>query len=66
MFERLNLEVDIEIWPVQMNSIEETDVENALDRSVLEPRVLRVGEEVLLAEDEQPDAVARNVQNFRP
>jgi hypothetical protein len=65
MFEGLDLEVDVEIWPVKMNAVEELDAQNALDRGVLEPRIFRVREEVLLAENKQPDAVGRNVQNFR-
>jgi hypothetical protein len=65
VFERLNLEVDIEIWPVEMNAVEELDIQNTLDRCVLEPRIFLVGKEVLLAENKQPDAVGRNVQNFR-
>jgi hypothetical protein len=56
VFERLHLEIDIEIRPVQMNPVKETDVENSLDRSVLEPRIFRVGQEILLVEHEQPDA----------
>jgi hypothetical protein len=66
VFERLNLEIDIEIKPVQMNVVEETNVENSLDRSLLEPRILRVGQEILLVEYEQPDAAGRNIQYFRP
>ena len=65
MFERLDLEVDVEIWPVEMNAVEELDFQNALDRRVLEPGIFRVGEEVLFAKNKQPDAVGRNVQDFR-
>jgi hypothetical protein len=66
VFERLDLEIDIEIRPVQMNPVKETDVQYSFDRGVLEPRILRVGEEILLVEDEQPDAAGRNIQYFRP
>ena len=65
MLERLNFEVDVEIWPVQMNAVEEPDIQNALDWGVLEPGVFRVWEEVLLVENKQPDAICRNVMNFR-
>jgi len=66
VFERLDLEIDVEIRPVQMNPVEETDVQDSFDRGVLEPRILRVGQEILLVEDEQPDAAGRNIQYFRP
>jgi len=65
MLERLDFEVNVEIWPVKMNAVEEPDIQNALDWGVLEPGILCVGEEVLLVENKQPDAVGRNVQNFR-
>jgi len=48
-----------------MNTVEEPDIQNALDWGVLEPRVFCVGKEVLLVENKQPDAVGRNVQDFR-
>ena len=50
---------------MEMNTVEEPDIQNALDRGVLEPRVFRIGKKVLPAENKQPDAVGRNVQDFR-
>jgi hypothetical protein len=66
VFERLDLEIDVEIRPVQMNPVKETDVENSLDRRVLEPRIFREGQEILLVEHKQPHAAGRNIQYFRP
>jgi hypothetical protein len=66
VFERLDLEIDVEIRPVQMNPVEETDVQDRFDRCILKPRILRVGQEIFLVEDEQPDAAGRNIQYFRP
>ena len=51
MFERLGLEIDVKVWPVEMNAIEELDFKNAFNRGVLAPRIFRVGEEVLIAEN---------------
>jgi hypothetical protein len=65
MLERLNFKVYVEIWPVEMNAVEEPDIQNALDRGVLEPRVFRIRKEVLPVQNKQPNAVGRNVQDFR-
>lgn len=56
-----NLEIDVEIRPVQMDLVKQPNVDNALDRSILEPWILRVREEVLLVEHEQPNAGGRNI-----
>jgi hypothetical protein len=47
-----------------MNAIAKFDVDNAFDRSVLEPRIVGIRKKVLFAENEQPNAVRRNIQYF--
>jgi len=61
VIERLDLEVDIEIGPVKMNSIDQLDVDNAFDRSVLEPGIVGVRQKILPPEHKQPDAVRRDI-----
>jgi hypothetical protein len=64
MFERINIEVHVQIGPIQMVLVQELHVQNGVYPGIAEPGVLRVGEKVLLPIDVKPQAMRGDVEHL--
>ena len=61
VFDALQIQIHVEIRPMKMIAVGKFHVEQLVDRRAAKPREIVEAEKILLARDEQPEAVRRTV-----
>jgi len=64
LFNRLNAQINIKLWPIQTVWLRPFDVQNSSYHRFLEPRELLKRQEQLFIVEQEPKTVLRNVGYF--
>ncbi|OGW33863.1 MAG: hypothetical protein A2010_16440 [Nitrospirae bacterium GWD2_57_9] len=63
MFQNVDLEIHIQVRPIEMIAMQQLNILNRAQGLLFKIRILLIGEEIFLVENEQPDTVWSNVFN---
>jgi hypothetical protein len=64
LIEALYFQVNIQIGPIQVVAVKESDIEELVYRGLLKPRVMIVVQEILLVLNQDPEPMRRNIGDF--
>ncbi|OGW51202.1 MAG: hypothetical protein A2078_00125 [Nitrospirae bacterium GWC2_57_9] len=63
MFQNVDLEIHIQVRPIEMIAMQQLNILNRAQGLLFKIRILLIGEEIFLVENEQPDTVWSTVFN---
>ena len=64
MFQRIDIEIDIQVWPMKVGSVYQPNVIDCRNRRILEPGVIFERQEEFPAVGVQPNAVPGDILDF--